>query len=85
MSKTIKMPQKPVPCYQCKELIKFVKKKGGKSIRVEPQSCYFLPATEGHGEKFISPNGTVRYGTPASDGLVGYREHDCPYVKKKSA
>lgn len=72
-------------CYQCNAPIQFIYKKCGGVIKVDTGRYNFIPTTQEQGEKFIASNGDIRYGTSASDGLLGFREHQCPYIKKKSA
>ena len=70
--------RKTVSCNGCGKPISFVRA-GETAIPVEPEGLYFVPTADG--EKFILPNGSVQYGVRASDGLRGYKKHDCSGYK----
>lgn len=64
-------------CNNCGRMITFIKRKGQKSIPVEPRAEYFVPDDVAGTVVFVSEKGMVRKGRPATDGIKGYILHKC--------
>ncbi len=71
--------RKPKPksiCAYCGREIKWIRPKGSqRSFPVEPRNICFLP--DESGREFLTPDGIIRRGREATDGLLGYLAHDC--------
>lgn len=77
MAWSSKKPKSKCTCMYCGKEIKWVRKKGAqRSTPVEVRNVYFLP--DESGRDFITPDGNIRKGREAGDGLLGYFKHDCP-------
>lgn len=64
-------------CDNCGRLISFVKRKGQRSIPVDPHAGYFVPDEVTGTAVFVTEKGIVRKGRPTADGIKGYTLHKC--------
>lgn len=62
-------------CTNCGQAVRFIKRPGHKALIVNPSSVYFVP--DENGELFVTSNGQFRRGAINSDGLKGFRLHEC--------
>ena len=62
-------------CGKCGKEIRFIKRKGDKSLIVNKNSVYFIPDLSG--DRYFINAGVMRRGTVAADGLKGYTLHNC--------
>lgn len=63
-------------CEYCGREIKWIRPKGShRSIAVEPRNIFFLP--DESGLEILMPDGNIRKGREAGDGLLGYFAHNC--------
>ena len=62
-------------CGRCGKEIRFIRRKGMKSLVVEKKTVFFVP--DSYGEVQVISNGVMRRGTIVSDGLKGSILHNC--------